>query len=147
MAYLLDSNVLLRLAHSGDPRRPTILAAAAKLNERGEELLTSPQNYVEFWSVVTRPTAQNGFGLTPAEAHARVRHVMALFPVLPDSESIFDEWLRVVSVCSVSGKQVHDARLVAVMLAHGVENLLTFNTVDFSRYESLGVTAVNPSEV
>ncbi|HEY9611556.1 hypothetical protein [Allocoleopsis sp.] len=31
----------------------------------------------------------------------------------------------------LQGKRVHDARLVAVILAHGVTHLLTFNPDDF----------------
>ena len=39
----------------------------------------------------------------------------------------------------VLGTQVYDARLVAAMLAHGIDRILTSNVADFSRY---GVTAV-----
>lgn len=45
----------------------------------------------------------------------------------------------------VRGVQVHDAHLAAVLEAHGVKHLLTFNTQDFKRYSSL--TAVCPEEV
>ena len=34
----------------------------------------------------------------------------------------------------IGGKQVHDANIVATMLAHGTRRLLTFNTADFHRY-------------
>ena len=34
----------------------------------------------------------------------------------------------------VAGKQVHDANIVATMLAAGERRLLTFNTADFRRY-------------
>ena len=34
----------------------------------------------------------------------------------------------------VGGKQVHDANIVATMLAHGERRLLTLNTGDFRRY-------------
>ena len=34
----------------------------------------------------------------------------------------------------VSGKQVHDANIVAAMLAHGERRLVTFNAKDFQRY-------------
>ena len=34
---------------------------------------------------------------------------------------------------SFGGKQVHDANIVATMLAHGETRLLTFNTADFRR--------------
>jgi hypothetical protein len=34
----------------------------------------------------------------------------------------------------VSGKKVHDARLVATMNVHYVSRIITFNTRDFSRH-------------
>ena len=43
---------------------------------------------------------------------------------------------------SVSGAQVHDARLVASMLVYGVKRILTFNDKDFSRYKL--IEAVHP---
>jgi len=45
----------------------------------------------------------------------------------------------------VSGKKVHDARLVATMNVHHVSRILTFNTGDFSRYP--GLTAIDPSNI
>jgi hypothetical protein len=43
------------------------------------------------------------------------------------------------------GVQVHDARLVALMMAHGLSHLLTLNPADFQRYP--GITALSPSAV
>jgi len=44
----------------------------------------------------------------------------------------------------VPGTQVYNARLVAAMLAHGIDRILTFNVADFSRY---GVTVLHPAAV
>jgi hypothetical protein len=45
----------------------------------------------------------------------------------------------------VSGKQVHDARIVALMQALGVTRLLTLNPSDFSRYPE--ITIIEPQDV
>ena len=47
----------------------------------------------------------------------------------------------------VLGVQVHDARLVAAMIAHNVTHILTFNVTDFARYTDEGIEAVNPAAV
>jgi hypothetical protein len=47
----------------------------------------------------------------------------------------------------VIGKQVHDARLVAVMLAWQIENLLTLNDRHFRRFEPEGIAIVTPSDL
>jgi hypothetical protein len=64
---------------------------------------------------------------------------------LPDSERVHKEWRRLVVTHSVAGVQVHDARLVAAMLVHGVSRLLTLNDRDFSRYP--GIEALHPLAV
>ena len=40
--------------------------------------------------------------------------------------------------------QVHDARLAAAMLAHGLTHILTFNADDFRRYP--GIVPITPDE-
>lgn len=38
----------------------------------------------------------------------------------------------------MTGKQVHDTRLVAVCHVYGISHLLTFNVQDFLRFQSVG---------
>jgi predicted nucleic acid-binding protein len=38
---------------------------------------------------------------------------------------------------AVRRKQVHDARMAAFAWAHGIENLLTLNFSDFSRFQEI----------
>lgn len=60
-----------------------------------------------------------------------------LFPLLPESNTLFEEWERLVITYGVSGKTTHDARLVAVMKLNGIGKILTFNVQDFTRYKTL----------
>jgi predicted nucleic acid-binding protein len=62
--------------------------------------------------------------------------------LLPDGESVHREWRRLVVAYEVRGVQVHDARLVAAMLVHGIGRILTMDESDFMRFA--GVTAVHP---
>jgi len=57
--------------------------------------------------------------------------------LLPDSERVYREWRRIVLDYGVSGAQVHDARLAATMIVHGIRHILTFNAADFRRYDDL----------
>ncbi len=45
----------------------------------------------------------------------------------------------------VSGKNAHDARLVAVMKPHGITRILTFNAADFARYPAVTAMTGRPS--
>lgn len=144
MTYLVDTNTLLRFADRTHPLHPAIRAAIRKLREGGHRLCTTPQNLIEFWNVATRPLDRNGFGLTPADTDRLLRLIERLFPLLPDSPEVYQEWRRLVVSFGVSGVKVHDARIVAAMMVHSVTRILTFNTTDFVRFTSVGVVAENP---
>lgn len=145
MLVLTDTNILLRLLEPADPEYALVRGAVEKLLTRGEQLCFVPQNLVEFWNVCTRPLDKNGFGLTSAETEKRAKLIESRFLLLPDNERVHSEWRRLVVEQAVAGVQVHDARLVAAMLVHGVPQLLTLNDRDFGRYP--GIAAVNPREV
>lgn len=91
----------------------------------GETIHTLPQNIAEFWNVCTRPLDKNGLGLSPAQTDGEVTHLETLFPVLPDAAGTYAQWRRLVVKHAVSGVQVHDARIVAAMVAHSIPYLLT----------------------
>jgi predicted nucleic acid-binding protein len=94
---------------------------------------------------MTRPLARNGFGLTVGEAERQVRAIEAGMSLLPDSEAVYREWRRIVVQFSVSGVQVHDARLAATMRVHRVSHILTLNVADFGRFT--GLDPMHPSSV
>lgn len=147
MIYLVDTNVLLRFADRTHPLHSLARTAVRKLRDDAHQLRITPQNCVEFWNVVTRPTARNGFGLTPAVADRLLHLVEYLFPLLADTPTLYSEWRQIVVEFNVSGVQVHDAGLVAAMKVYGVTHLLTFNTSDFIRYNRVGIVAVDPATV
>ena len=144
MIYVPDTNVLLRFATRADPQHANVLSAIRKLKTGGETIQILPQNCVEFWNVCTRPTSHNGFGLTVQQANHSLRLVERIFPLLPDNANVYKEWRKLVLNFGVSGVQVHDARIAAAMLVHQVTHILTFNTSDFARFSSAGISAVDP---
>ena len=107
----------------------------------------TPQNIAEFWSVATRPsTARGGLGVTVEEAARRVRVTEKIVDVVSEPANSYRRWKMLVTRYNVSGRQVHDARLVAIMTALRIRRVLTLNDVDFRRYYPL-VTAVTPETV
>ena len=83
--------------------------------------------------------------LSPAQADQEIQQLEKFFPLLPETPGIYAHWRQLVVSVGVSGVQVHDARLVAVMLTHGVSHLLTFNTDDFKRFTA--ITLVHPQDI
>ncbi len=87
----------------------------------------------------------NGLGKTAAEAAAELASLKSLVVRLEETPAIYGTWESLVTSMAVIGKNGHDARLVAAMMAHGLTHLLTFNVQDFRRYP--GITAVAPADV
>jgi predicted nucleic acid-binding protein len=145
--YLVDTNVLLRLANRNHPLNMVMRAAVRKLQGTGHSLMAASQNFVEFWNVATRPAARNGMGWTLTEADRLLRLLERIFQLFPDAPAVYAEWRRLVVALGVSGAKVHDARLVARMRFHAASHVLTLNTGDFARYAALGVVAVDPQTV
>lgn len=141
MAVLLDTNILLRLAQPHHPNAAVAAQALRALRFRNESLHIAQQNIVEFWAVATRPIHANGLGYSTQQAMAEVQSLKRLFLLVPELP-LQEAWERLVTDYQVSGKNTHDARLVAVMVVHGIESILTSNVQDFTRYENIRVLDV-----
>jgi predicted nucleic acid-binding protein len=141
VALLTDTNVFLRLLQPHHPHCRVAERALEFLRARDEVMTVASQNLVELWAAATRPATENGLGLTVEEAERELAHIRRLWVLLPELP-LLDEWERVVKVYRVSGKNTHDARLVAAMHVHGIDKILTFNSKDFGRYENIVV--LNP---
>ena len=145
MAYLPDTSVIARLYDEKNPVAKIVEECLNKLQDIGEELVIVPQVLIEFWAVATRPTNANGLGMTINEAEKELESLQKLFTVLPENERIFDEWKTIVTKYKVSGKPAHDARIVAAMIVHKIENLLTLNSNDFKRFTE--IKAIKPQDI
>jgi predicted nucleic acid-binding protein len=149
MAYLIDTSVLVRLANTGDVLHAVATRAVLELHRRGEVLHITPQVMIEFRNVATRPVAANGAGLSIVDAEAHAAAFEARFPLLAETPDIYPAWKALVGALGVIGKQVHDARLVAVCHVHAVTHVLTFNVAHFARLAGFGpgVVVVDPVSV
>lgn len=144
MAVLVDTNILLRISQPDTANATIAERALDALRIRNEELRITSQNLVEFWAVATRPLTENGLGFTVEQAMGQMLALKRLFALLPEIP-LQSEWERLVTSYRVSGKNSHDARLVAAMMVHGIGIILTFNVQDFARYS--GITILDPRSV
>ena len=139
MAILIDTNVLLRSVQPHHPLNSSALSALRFLAQGPETLGIIPQVIVEFWTVATRPVANNGLGLTPEATRVEIDRIMTTFELFPETAAVFDIWRDLVVQFSVSGLVTHDARIVAVMKSVGMKQILTFNDEDFRRFKEITV--------
>jgi predicted nucleic acid-binding protein len=145
VSVVLDTNILTRAAQPAHPSHHDTLNALERLRQQGDELFIVPQNLYEFWVVATRPVAANGLGLSIEEAEAELASLKTLFRFLNDSPAVYAEWETRVSRYKVSGRNAHDARIVAAMIVHGMRRLLTFNGDDFKRFPDIVI--LTPAQV
>jgi predicted nucleic acid-binding protein len=143
--YLLDTNVVARLAAAADPQHSTVKNAVVALHARGDALVLAPQVLFEFWVVATRPVEVNGFGWSAIDTSSAIRGLQAQFTTYDDGLPVLERWLKLVEAHGVLGKRAHDAHLIAFMLVHGVPNVLTLNTGDFAGLG--GISAVHPATI
>ena len=143
MMILVDTGILVRYFQPHDAVYPHIHSAIARLQTDGDQITASLQNVSEFWNVCTRPkTARGGLGVSIAETDQRLTILEQRLPILDEHPDTYPIWRGLVVRHSVSGRQVHDTRLAALMLAHGVTRILTLNGADFARFP--GITVIDP---
>ncbi len=61
----------------------------------------------------------------------------ATFSILEDGPLVAERLFTLCREVPVGGRQIHDANIVATMLAHGERQILTLNTAHFHRYRDL----------
>jgi predicted nucleic acid-binding protein len=131
---MLDTNVLLAAT---DESRAEHRDALMVLNDWASvrtDLCTSGQVLREYLAVATRPAENNGLGLNLTDALGNVRAIRERTTLLAENSKVADRLLGLLADVECTGKQVHDANLVATMLVHGVSAMVTMNLADFARF-------------
>ena len=131
MNYLLDTNILLRSADPNSESYSLVRNAVNSLIEDGGTCYITSQVLIEFWAVATRPLNVNGLGWTAQKTQQEINQILSQFSLLEESPDIFPLWFQLVTDYNIKGKRTHDIRLLAVMKAHNIPHLLTFNPDDF----------------
>ncbi len=131
----VDTNVLVYATATSAPFRDRARAALVRL-AADEQLSVSRQILREYVAVMTRPQTW-GRALSLAEAMTDAAVFERRLTVLEDGQLVWDQLMDLSRLYSFGGRQVHDANVVATMLAHGERRLLTFNEADFRRFTPL----------
>lgn len=144
MPTLIDTNVLLRSIESGHKHHAEARESLVAI-KRTDQLVIVPQVLYEFGVVCSRPIINNGYGLTTNEIVKHIEIFLSLCQLHYDNQTVTELWLELASNYQVQGKPTHDCRLVAAMITHDVQTILTFNTQDFRRYTE--IRAISPGEL
>jgi predicted nucleic acid-binding protein len=147
MIVLLDTNILVRISEADHPRHGECLDLMRRSAEGDlqSDLCICAQNLIEYWAVATRPLFANGLGLSTAVAATDILQFQGILRHLSEPSDIVGLWFDLVRRYDVRGRQVHDTRLVALMLSYGINHIVTLNPDDFSRYTE--ITCLAPAGV
>lgn len=131
----IDTNILVYAHRQESPHHHLACSALLKVTE-GNWAIPWPCVH-EFLSVVTNPKIFSE--PTPINValsmitKLKISKTLSLIGESPAYWKVLDDMLSSVSVC---GPRIHDARIAAICLLHGVELLLTADR-DFQRFPTL----------
>ncbi len=129
----VDTNLFIAARFDTAPAHATARAALSWAGRTGEVLRISRQVMREYLAVATRPQAWST-PLPMTRALADFPWMEEAFEVLEDGPHVMGALASLCRDIPVGGKQVHDANIVATMLAYGEWRLMTFNIRDFRRF-------------
>lgn len=132
----VDTNVIVYARMPGAPLHDeaTSLLDSANLDPRPAFICN--QIIREYYATVTRQLQWSN-PLTRREAIADIEMMREDFITLEDGPIVASHLIQICRTINVGGRQIHDANIVATMLAHGEFQLLTFNRSDFRRFADL----------
>lgn len=138
---LVDTNVLIYHQIARSPFHAAARNQLRDLSAAGHTLWVSRQILREYLAAMSRP----GTVTPPPSMTALIADVQTFqtrFFIAEDGPAATIHLLSLLTSIPCGGKRVHDANIVATMLAHGIPRLLTHNVADFSRFA--GIITVVP---
>ncbi len=129
----VDTNVFVQARFAAAPAHAAARAALDRAARTGGTLRISRQVMREYLAAVTRPRPWSA-PMPAAQALAGLSWMAAAFEVLEDGPRVTAGLAALCREIPAGGKQIHDANIVATMLAHDERRLLTFNTPNFRRF-------------
>jgi predicted nucleic acid-binding protein len=129
----VDTNVLVYASVVEAPLHQSALDNLLQRERLGEELLISRQVLREYLATLSRPQ-QDTLPPPMATLTAQARAFEGRFRIAEDGPAVTEQLLTLLEQIPVGGRQIHDANIVATMLANNVRQLLTHNVADFQRF-------------
>jgi predicted nucleic acid-binding protein len=134
-AVFIDTNILVFANVIETPFHKQALAAVNAADQAGRSIWISRQIIREYLVTLTRP--QTFENLPKAMVFEQVEQFRKRFEVADDTPIVTEQLIKLLDDFKVGGKQVHDANIVATMLAYDIPYLLTHNIKDFQRFENI----------
>jgi predicted nucleic acid-binding protein len=133
-SVFVDTNVVVHARNADSPEHAAARQILSEFQQSGTELWISRQVLREFGVVVSKQMmardAYDSTALTDEIGRLEKEYLVA-----DEDADVTRHWKHLIMTHQVKGKPIHDANIVATMLASGIGKLLTQNVGDFRRYE------------
>lgn len=140
-SIFIDTNILVYANSLESPFHHVAVQSLKQIDANFETIWISRQVLREFISVLSKEVS------FPIEMIVeRVRYFERILSVAEENEMVTRELLTILISEKTKGKHIHDANIVATMLAYSIPNLLTKNKKDFERFSS-AITVLTMEEV
>ncbi len=131
----IDTNILVYANVIETPFHKQALATINIAHDAGRTIWISRQVIREYLVTLTRPQVFEN--LPRATVLEQIDLFFERFQVTDDTAAVTGQLITLMGDFEIGGKQVHDANIVASMLAYDIPCLLTHNVKDFERFEEL----------
>jgi predicted nucleic acid-binding protein len=138
----VDTNMLLRAFYDTFPEHKTCRALFDRLVSEDYELWISRQVIREYLVQTTHPRTFST-QLSLETVTGQLNNITSICYVADETDIVTTNLLGLLKDYPTAGKQVHDANIVATMLAYDINTLLTLNIDDFKRFEDK-ITLISP---
>ena len=135
----VDTNILLAATDTGREHHKDAKSFLEVSFSGAWRVFACPQIFREYLVVATRPVKNNGLGLSPTEACGNMENFHQLVQTLPEGRQSQEKLTALVLRHNLKGKRIHDANLVAIMEAHGLRLLKTYNPQDFRPFAQISL--------
>ena len=129
----IDTNVFVSSRFPHAPDHDVARVRLERAIQSDETLKISRQVVREYIAAVTRPQPWPTV-ITRGQALDDAERLLRGFELLEDGPVVTESLIALCREVVVGGRQIHDANIVATMVAHGERRLLTFNTRHFLRF-------------
>ena len=136
----LDTNILVYLANEDSPFH---FRSAEKFKEIAgkSELWISRQVLREYAVVMTRPGIVEK-PLSSNEVASDIEKWESIFQIADETEEVTGILVELIKTHDIKGKKIHDANIVAAMMANSIQTLFTLNVDDFKKFKKIQLIAI-----
>lgn len=131
----VDTNILIYAQQALSPFHAPATSKMRDLAALGHVLCVSRQVFREYLAVMSQPAMLTA-SVPMASLLADIQMFEKQFFIAEDGPAVTAHLLNVLASIPCMGKLVHDANIVATMLAHGIPQILTHNVADFGKFHT-----------